>query len=298
MPIKPFLDYLLLEKKYSSHTYKAYQANLLSFQTFLSEFQTEGCGIEKVTYNEIRSWIVSLIQEGNSTRTVNRKLSVLRSYYKFLVRNQIIEISPLKTHKALKMAYKVPLPFSEQEVLDVLEGDFYPDNYLGVLQKTLLSLFYFTGIRRIELIELKYSNVDIEEGTIKVIGKRNKERLIPILSQMSSQLLLFLKCQDEEQIHRTSDLFFVSPKGEKLTEAFVYQTVKKYFNEVTTKSKKSPHVLRHSFASHLLDQGADINSIKELMGHSSIAATQHYTHGSIATIKSIYKKTHPREQKE
>ena len=298
MPIKPFLDYLLLEKKYSFHTHKAYQANLLSFQNFLSEFQIEEFGIEKVTYNEIRSWIVSLIQEGNSARTVNRKLSVLRSYYKFLVRNQIIKISPLKEHKALKMASKVPLPFSELEVLNVLEGDFYPDNYLGVLQKTLISLFYFTGIRRIELIELKCSNVDIDKGTIKVIGKRNKERLIPLLSQMRSQLLLLLKCQEEEQIHRTADLFFVSPKGEKLTEAFVYQTVKKYFNKVTTKSKKSPHVLRHSFASHLLDQGAGINSIKELMGHSSIAATQHYTHGSIATIKSIYKKTHPREQKE
>ena len=298
MPIKPFLDYLLLEKKYSSHTHKAYQANLLSFQTFLSESQIEEFGIEKATYNEIRSWIVSLIKEGNSARTVNRKLSVLRSYYKFLVRNEIIEISPLKEHKALKMASKVPLPFSEQEVLNVLEGDFYPHNYLGVLQKTLLNLFYFTGIRRIELIELKCSNVNIDEGIIKVIGKRNKERLIPLLSQMKSQLLLFLKCQEEEQIHRTSDLFFVSPKGEKLTEAFVYQTVKKYFNKVTTKSKKSPHVLRHSFASHLLDQGAGINSIKELMGHSSIAATQHYTHGSIATIKSIYKKTHPREKKE
>ena len=298
MPIKPFLDYLLLEKNYSSHTHKAYETNLVSFQNFLSESQAKECGIENVTYSEIRSWIVSLIQEGNSTRTVNRKLSVLRSYYKFLVRNQIIEISPLKEHKALKMASKVPLPFSEQEVLNVLEGDFYPDNYLGVLQRTLLSLFYFTGIRRIELIELKCSNIDIDQGTIKVIGKRNKERLIPLLSQMRSQLLFLLKCQEEEQIHRTSDLLFVSPKGEKLTEAFVYQTVKKYFNKVTTKSKKSPHVLRHSFASHLLDQGAGINSIKELMGHSSIAATQHYTHGSIATIKSIYKKTHPREKKE
>ena len=298
MSVKQFLDYLLLEKKYSSHTHKAYQANLSSFQAFLSKSQTKESGIDKVTYNEIRSWIVSLIHEGNSTRTVNRKLSVLRSYYKFLVRNHIIEISPLKEHKALKMASKVPLPFSEQEVLNVLEGDFYPNNYLGVLQKTLLSLFYFTGIRRIELIELKFSSVDLEEGTLKVIGKRNKERLIPLLSQIRAQLLLLLKCQGENQIHRTSDLFFVSPKGEKLTEAFVYQTVKKYFNKVTTKSKKSPHVLRHSFASHLLDQGAGINSIKELMGHSSISATQHYTHGSIATIKSIYKKTHPREQKE
>ena len=297
MPIKPFLDYLLLEKKYSLHTHKAYQANLQSFQIFITESQPETEGLEKVTYSEIRSWIVSLVKRGNSARTVNRKLSVLRSYYKFLVHNCIIEVSPLKEHNALKIASKVPLPFSEQEVLDVIEGDFYPNNYLGVLQKTLLSLFYYTGIRRIELIELKYSHVDIEQRIMKVLGKRNKERLIPLLSQMSTQLLFFIKRQEEEEIPRDTGLFFVSPKGKKLTEAFVYQTVKKYFNEVTTKSKKSPHVLRHSFASHLLDQGAGINSIKELLGHSSIAATQHYTHSSIATIKSIYKKTHPREQK-
>jgi len=297
MSINSFLEYLLFEKKYSFHTHKAYQTNLQSFKTFIIKFQPDAKGIENVTYGEIRSWIVSLINQGNSARTVNRKLSVLRSYYKFLVNNEIIQVSPVKEHKALKMASKVSLPFSKQEVLDVLEGDFYPDNYLGVLQKTLLSLFYFTGIRRIELIELKCSHVDIEQGMMKVLGKRNKERLIPLLSKMSAQLLLLLKRQEEELIPREADLFFVSSKGKKLTEAFVYQTVKKYFNEVTTKSKKSPHVLRHSFASHLLDQGAGINSIKELLGHSSIAATQHYTHGSIATIKSVYKKAHPREQK-
>ena len=296
MSIKSFLEYLLLEKKYSLHTHKAYQTNLKSFKNFVVESQPDADGIEDVTYSEIRSWIVSLIQQGNSSRTVNRKLSVLRSYYKFLVRNEIIEVSPLKEHKALKMASKVPLPFSEQEVLDVLDGDFYPDNYLGVLQKTLISLFYYTGIRRIELIELKCSHVDIEQGMMKVLGKRNKERLVPLLSQICTQLLLLLKQQEDEQIPREAGLFFVSTKGKKLTEAFVYQTVKKYFNEVTTKSKKSPHVLRHSFASHLLDQGAGINSIKELLGHSSIAATQHYTHGSIATIKSEYKKAHPREK--
>jgi integrase/recombinase XerC len=296
MNIKPFLEYILLEKKYSLHTHKAYQTNLQSFKTFVSETQFDADGIENVTYSEIRSWIVSLIHQGNSTRTVNRKLSVLRSYFKFLVRNEIIEVSPLKEHKALKMASKVPLPFSEQEVLDVLDGDFYPDNYLGVLQKTLLSLFYYTGIRRIELIDLKYSHVDIKQGIMKVLGKRNKERLVPLLSQICTQLLLLLKRQEDEQIPRESGLFFVSKKGKKLTEAFVYQTVKKYFNEVTTKSKKSPHVLRHSFASHLLDQGAGINSIKELLGHSSIASTQHYTHSSIATIKSVYKKAHPREK--
>ena len=297
MPIKSFLEYILLEKKYSSHTCKAYQANLKSFEVFVQESFPEATGIEEVSYGEIRSWIVRLIQEGNSTRTVNRKLSVLRSYYKFLVRNGIREVSPLKEHKALKMAAKVPMPFSEDEVLEVLEGDFYPDTYLGILQKTLLNLFYYTGIRRSELIDLKYTHVDLDQGVIKVLGKRNKERLIPLLFPMKKLLIALLKRQDEEQISRESNLFFISPKGKKLTEAFVYQTVKKYFSEVTTKTKKSPHVLRHSFASHLLDQGAGINSIKELLGHSSVAATQHYTHSSISTIKSVYKKAHPREQK-
>ena len=297
MPIKSFLEYILLEKKYSSHTCKAYQANLKSFEVFVQESFQDATGIEEVSYGEIRSWIVRLIQEGNSTRTVNRKLSVLRSYYKFLVRNGIREVSPLKEHKALKMAAKVPMPFSEDEVLEVLEGDFYPDTYLGILQKTLLNLFYYTGIRRSELIDLKYTHVDLDQGVIKVLGKRNKERLIPLLFPMKKLLIALLKRQDEEQISRESNLFFISPKGKKLTEAFVYQTVKKYFSEVTTKTKKSPHVLRHSFASHLLDQGAGINSIKELLGHSSVAATQHYTHSSISTIKSVYKKAHPREQK-
>ena len=297
MPIKPFLDYLLLEKNYSIHTHKAYQANLESFQNFIQDSQPETEGIENVSYSEIRSWIVDLIQQGNSTRTVNRKLSVLRSFYKFLVRNGVIEVSPLKEHKALKMAAKVPLPFSEEEVKEVLEGDSYPDNYLGVLQKTLLNLFYYTGIRRSELIDLKQTHVDLDNRTMKVLGKRNKERLVPLLPAMSKQLTELVKRQEEEHIIGESGRFFISPKGKKLTEAFVYETVKKYFSEVTTKIKKSPHVLRHSFASHLLDQGAGINAIKELLGHSSVAATQHYTHSSMSTIKSVYKKAHPRERK-
>ena len=297
MPIKPFLDYLLLEKNYSIHTQKAYQANLESFQNFIQDSQPETEGIENVSYSEIRSWIVDLIQQGNSTRTVNRKLSVLRSFYKFLVRNGVIEVSPLKEHKALKMAAKVPLPFSEEEVKEVLEGDSYPDNYLGVLQKTLLNLFYYTGIRRSELIDLKRTHVDLDNRTMKVLGKRNKERLVPLLPAMSKQLAELVKRQEEEHIIGEGGRFFISPKGKKLTEAFVYETVKKYFSEVTTKIKKSPHVLRHSFASHLLDQGAGINAIKELLGHSSVAATQHYTHSSMSTIKSVYKKAHPRERK-
>jgi len=297
MSIKSFLDYLLLEKNYSKHTYEAYQANLNSFQHFIAETHPdEVAGIDQVSYSEIRSWIVDLIQKGNSTRTVNRKLSVLRSYYKYLVRNGTLTVSPLKEHKPLKMAAKVPLPFSDEEVNKVLEGDFYPDNYLGVLQKTILKLFYYTGIRRSELINLKRNAIDLETNTIKVLGKRNKERLVPLLPQMSTQLNLLLQYQEQEQLPIYSEYLLRSPTGEKLTEAFVYQSVKKYFSKVTTKIKKSPHVLRHSFASHLLDQGAEINAIKELLGHSSVAATQHYTHGSIAAVKAVYKKAHPREK--
>ncbi|MGB1555957.1 MAG: tyrosine-type recombinase/integrase [Flavobacteriaceae bacterium] len=297
MSIKSFLDYLLLEKKYSKHTYDAYRANLDSFQEYIAGIHSDTLeNIDQASYSEIRSWIVALIQDGNSTRTVNRKLSVLRSYYKYLVRNGTLTVSPLKTHKPLKMAAKAPLPFSEEEVNKVLEGDFYPDNYLGVLQKTILTLFYYTGIRRSELINLKRNALDLNTSTIKVLGKRNKERLVPLLPQMILQLKLLLQSQEKEKLSEQSEYLLLSPAGEKLKEAFVYQSVKKYFSKVTTKTKKSPHVLRHSFASHLLDQGAEINSIKELLGHSSVAATQHYTHGSIAAVKAVYKKAHPREK--
>jgi len=297
MPVKPFLDYLLYEKKYSLHTHKAYQSNLEAFQEFIANTPAGTQDLEGVSYGEIRSWIVDLIKQGNSTRTVNRKLSVLRSYYKFLVRIGSVEVSPLKEHKALKMASKVPLPFSEQEVIAVLEGDFFPDSYTGVLEKTILNLFYYTGIRRSELIELKTNNVDLSSGVLKVLGKRNKERRVPLLPQMCSQMRVFNHTLDQEGVERAGTYFFVSSKGKKLTEDFVYQTVRKYFSLTTTKIKKSPHVLRHSFASHLLDQGAGLNAIKELLGHSSIAATQHYTHSSMSKIQEVYKKAHPREKK-
>ena len=252
--------------------------------------------LEEVSYGEIRSWIVFLIQKGNSTRTVNRKISVLRSYYKFLMRVGSIERSPLKEHKALKMATKVQLPFSQEEVARVLNSDFFPKNYNGVLQKTILSLFYYTGIRRSELIGLKYEDINLSKDLIKVLGKQNKERLIPLLPEIKVQIKTLLSLQNQSSALRSQGLFFQTENGRKLTEAYVYKTVNDYFGRVSTKTKKSPHVLRHSFATHLLDQGADLNSIKDLLGHSSIAATQHYTHSSMAKIQEVYKKTHPREQ--
>jgi integrase/recombinase XerC len=298
MSIHSFLEYISLEKNSSVHTQTAYQGDLKDFKGFLlkQDLPCKDNFLEEVSYGEIRSWIVFLIQKGNSTRTVNRKISVLRSYYKFLMRVGSIERSPLKEHKALKMATKVQLPFSQEEVARVLNSDFFPKNYNGVLQKTILSLFYYTGIRRSELIGLKYEDINLSKDLIKVLGKQNKERLIPLLPEIKVQIKTLLSLQNQSSALRSQGLFFQTENGRKLTEAYVYKTVNDYFGRVSTKTKKSPHVLRHSFATHLLDQGADLNSIKDLLGHSSIAATQHYTHSSMAKIQEVYKKTHPREQ--
>ena len=295
MSIPAFLEYLSLEKKCSPHTLKAYQANLEAFEMFITEHGSLET-IEVVSYGEIRAWIVSLIQSGNTPRTVNRKLSALRSYYKFLLRIGSIPVSPLKEHKALKTDTKVALPFSQEEIQRLLAADFFPEEYTGVLQRTVIQLLYYTGIRRSELIELKVQDVDLSEGLMKVLGKRNKERLLPLLPEMKTQLTQLLEQQKQHQISRESEHFFVNSRGKKLSEAFVYETVKTYLSKVSTKTKRSPHVLRHSFATHLLDQGADLNAIKDLLGHSSIAATQHYTHSSMKKIQDIYKKAHPREK--
>ena len=295
MSIPAFLEYLSLEKKCSPHTLKAYQANLKAFEVFITD-QGSLETIEVVSYGEIRAWIVSLIQSGNTPRTVNRKLSALRSYYKFLLRIGSIPVSPLKEHKALKTDTKVALPFSQEEIQRLLAADFFPEEYTGVLQRTVIQLLYYTGIRRSELIELKVQDVDLSEGLMKVLGKRNKERLLPLLPEIKTQLTQLLEQQKQYQISRESEHFFVNSRGKKLSEAFVYETVKTYLSKVSTKTKRSPHVLRHSFATHLLDQGADLNAIKDLLGHSSIAATQHYTHSSMKKIQDIYKKAHPREK--
>ena len=295
MSIPAFLEYLSLEKKCSPHTLKAYQANLEVFDVFVTE-QGSLETIEEVSYGEIRAWIVSLIQSGNTPRTVNRKLSALRSYYKFLLRIGSIPVSPLKEHKALKTDTKVALPFSQEEIQRLLAADFFPEEYTGVLQRTVIQLLYYTGIRRSELIELKVQDIDLSEGLMKVLGKRNKERLLPLLPEIKTQLTQLLEQQKQHQSSRESEHFFVNSLGKKLSEAFVYETVKTYLSKVSTKTKRSPHVLRHSFATHLLDQGADLNAIKDLLGHSSIAATQHYTHSSMKKIQDIYKKAHPREK--
>ena len=296
MAIAKFIDYVEKEKNYSPHTLTAYQNDLESFASFCaSEYQE--MSINLIDYPLIRSWIVSLGQEGKSNRTINRKISVLRSYYNFLMRIEVRKSNPLRKHKPLKEEKKVQLPFTEKEIADLLDGAYFEDTHQGLLAKTIIETLYSTGMRRTELIHLEYRQVDFENNQLKVIGKRNKERIIPIIPSLKKQLNHFASLVESMRNQTGNPYFFCNQKGEKLSDTLVYQLVNDYLNKVSTKVKRSPHMLRHSFATHLLNQGADLNTVKDLLGHASLAATQIYTHSSMEQIKAVYKDAHPRGYK-
>ncbi|MFD0835441.1 tyrosine-type recombinase/integrase [Mariniflexile aquimaris] len=296
MPFKSFTDYLLLEKNYSSLTVNAYSNDLSTFSEFINkEYQTNS--INQVNYSQIRTWIVSLVESGISNRSINRKISALSTYYKFLLKIKEIEVSPLAKHKALKTSKKIQIPFSEQEVVNVLDDFNFENDFEGVRNKLIIELFYSTGIRRIELIELKLSNFNLENKTLKVLGKRNKERIIPILNSVIKLLHIYIKERNSLEVIEDEEYLFLTKKGFKLYETLVYRIINDYFSLASSKVKKSPHILRHSFATHLLNQGADLNAVKELLGHSSLAATQVYTHNSIAELKKVHVNAHPRSKK-
>lgn len=296
MLFKPFADYLLLEKKYSKLTVKAYQRDLERFLEFIkNEYETSN--IDQVNYSQIRSWIVSMVENGLSNRSINRKLSALNTYYKFLLKIEVISLNPLAKHKALKTNKTVQIPFSEKEVIAVLNELYFESDFEGIRNKLIIELFYSTGIRRIELVELKLLNVDLEEKTLKVLGKRNKERILPLLDSLVPTFKKYLILRGELESITDRDVLFLTKKGVKIYETLVYRIINEYFSLVSAKVKKSPHILRHSFATHLLNQGADINAVKELLGHSSLAATQVYTHNSIAELKKVHVNAHPRSEK-
>ena len=293
MSLDIFIEYLVKERNYSNNTIIAYKNDLKEFQNFcLIEFNYEN--LKKSNYSLIRSWIVSLVESGLSNRSINRKISVLRSYFNFLMKIGELDKSPLKNHKPLKEEKKIQVPFSEKEINSLLDGDFFKKDYEGTMIKTLIQLFYSTGLRLSEVTNLKNMSVDLVNKKIKVLGKRNKERIIPIIDSLMNQLLKFQELKKQIISDPESEFFFVNEKNIKLKNIYVYKVVNLYLNKVSTKSKRSPHMLRHSFATHLLNRGADINSVKELLGHASLAATQIYTHSSMEKIKSIYKKSHPR----
>ncbi|MFC2120236.1 tyrosine-type recombinase/integrase [Bacteroidota bacterium] len=288
-----FLKYLQFEKRYSIHTLSSYETDLEQYIIFCKK--NYGKQIEINTdHHLIRKWVVELIENGLSTRTVNRKISTLKSFYKFLIRNNYISINPMD--KVLQPKFKKNLPyFVEEKQMDLLldKVEFGAD-FSGVRDKLIIEILYCTGIRLSELINIKNNDFDNEKLTILVLGKRNKERLIPLSKNLSKELSGYINIRNREFSKGTNPYLFITDKGGVLYPKFVYRLVNKYLSFVTTIDKRSPHILRHTFATIMLNSGADLNAIKEFLGHSNLAATQIYTHTSFEKLKSIYKQAHPR----
>ena len=297
MPFKSFTDYLLLEKNYSVLTVNAYTKDLEEFLRFIDN-HTGIKSINQANYSQIRSWIVFLVESGISNRSINRKMSSLNTYYKFLLKTSDIISNPLLKHKALKTDRKVQIPFSKNEIAMVLDDlNFDNDDFESIRNKFIIELFYSTGIRRIELITLKLSNIDFHNKTLKVLGKRNKQRIVPLLESVIETGTKYLEQRKGLGGILDDDILFLTKKGVKVYETLVYRIIKDYFSSVSSKTKNSPHIIRHSFATHLLNEGASLNAVKELLGHSSLASTQVYTHNSISELKNVHIKAHPRSKK-
>ncbi|MEJ1223757.1 tyrosine-type recombinase/integrase [Sediminicola sp. 1XM1-17] len=296
MSIPSFLEYLSLERKYSPHTVTAYRTDLAEWSLFCSkEFSLDD--IDGANYSLIRSWIVHLVDSKVSNRTINRKIASLKAYYKFLLRIGRIAANPLAKHTALKTAKKVEIPFSETEMENVLQQISYSNDFEGARDKLIVALLYTSGIRRAELVNLKMAHVNFSGKSLKVLGKRSKERILPLLSSTQELFHSYFDYRNTLEVITDKDFVFLAKGGNKIYETLVYRIINRYFSEVSSKVKKSPHILRHTFATHLLNKGADLNSVKELLGHSSLASTQVYTHNSIAELKKVHFTSHPRNKK-
>lgn len=294
--VKAYQEYLIKEKNYSALTVNAYLNDILAFEMYLVSYH-DAIGLKDITYSVIRSWIVFLVENKNANKTINRKISSLKSFYKFLLKIKEIDANPLLKHKSLKVPKKVQIPFSVVETVAVFEENDFPDDFEGIRNRLIIELFYTTGMRRAELISLSVNNIDFANKAIKVIGKRNKERILPLLPCTISLLMKYQQLIKTTFENSNSEVLILSKKGNKISESFVYRLINDYFSSVSQKVKKSPHVLRHTFATHLLNNGADLNSVKELLGHASLSSTQIYTHSSLAELKKIYEGAHPRSQK-
>jgi integrase/recombinase XerC len=298
MYLKAFIDYLLYEKKYAQLTVNAYQKDINSLLDFVNKANnTDNIGIESINYSQIRSWIVSLVEENISNRSINRKISALNTCFKFLIKVEAIPTNPLAKHKALKTSKKVQIPFSIEEVDLAITSTDGQDKFESLRNKLIVELLYSTGIRRSELINIKLKGFDATAKTLKVIGKRNKERIIPLIPSVISTYQLYLNERSSVPNLDKDQFLFITSKGKKTYDTLIYRIVNKYFKQVSAKQKTSPHILRHSFATHLLNEGADLNAVKELLGHSSLSSTQVYTHNNINELSKVYKNAHPRSKK-
>ncbi len=288
MYIDDFVRYLSLEKRFSLHTVQAYKNDLLEFESFISQnFQV---ALIDVNHNFIRSWVVALMENAISPRSVRRKISTLSGFYKYLIIRNVISSSPVDKVPLPKVPKKLPVFVEENTMNFLFDSSFFTSDEIGVRDKAVILLIYHTGMRLSELISIKLSGLDFVKNTVKVLGKRNKERILPFSFEINETLKLYLSYREV----LGGDYLFVTPKGEKMYPKLVYRIVHNYLSKVSSLNKTSPHVLRHTFATHLLNNGADLNSIKELLGHANLSATQIYTHNSLEKIKSIYKQAHPR----
>ncbi|MFT5753194.1 MAG: integrase/recombinase XerC [Flavobacterium sp.] len=293
--LQAYQDYLQKEKNYSSLTLRAYLDDIKSFQNYLAENHDE-LPLEQINYSQVRSWIVALVENGIANTSINRKISSLKSFYKFLLKIKQIDFNPISKHKSLKVPKKVQIPFSEKELNCALSMGFIENDFESIRNKLIVELFYTTGIRRAELINLKTNNLDKYNKTLKVLGKRNKERIIPLLDCTIDLIDLYNLQKNKLENIQNTDVLILSKKGKILSETFVYRMINSYFSDISDKVKKSPHVLRHTFATHLLNNGADLNSVKELLGHASLSSTQIYTHSSLSELQRVYKDAHPRNK--
>jgi integrase/recombinase XerC len=289
--LNSFFDYLTYEKKYSTHTIISYKNDLFQFILFINPSEEE-FSISEINYQHIRAWVTNLIKHKIAARSVNRKLSSLKSFFKYLQRQQIIEINPLSKISGPKTPKRLPVFVDEQQMENLFLDVVFEEGFNGQRDRLILDLLYQTGIRRSELTHLKETDVDLFNSTIKVLGKRNKERLIPISLELKRNLDDYLSVK--QALNISNIMLLVTDKGNAISEQAVYKSVKNYLSQVTTIQKKSPHVLRHTFATHLLNNGADINAVKDLLGHANLSATQVYTHNTIDKLKKSYKQAHPR----
>jgi len=283
-----FITYLSSEKRFSEHTIKSYNTDLKQFISFLSsEFQIID-EINEISFQIIRTWIASLLEKGLSPRSVNRKISTLKTYFKFLIREGKLIENPMMKVVAPKSKKRLPVFIEEDQIASLLNEVQFEEGFVGQRNRLIIELFYVTGIRLSELINIKISDVDFNNQSIKVLGKRNKERIIPLSSTTINSLNNFI--ENNQKNH----FLFTNLDGMKLYTKLVYRLVNKYIAKISSVNKKSPHILRHTFATHMLNNGADINAIKELLGHANLSATQVYTHNTIEKLKTVYKQAHPR----
>jgi len=290
-----YQQYLSKEKKFSPHTIQAYVKDIQDFISFIRPYQDN---FLKVTTRDVRKWLSKLSLKGYSEKTINRKIASVKNFYNFLLKTDTISQNPLHPIKSLKVRKKIPVPFSPDEMNTLFDSDIFEDDFEGIRDKVLITILYSTGIRRSELINIKISDIDFHNKQLKVLGKRNKERIVPLLSSVVDLIEAYIQIKNDFfKNELNSGYLFVTQKGKKMYGMLVYRLINSYLSKVSVKHKKSPHMIRHTFATHLLNNGADLNAIKELLGHTSLAATQVYTHTSVQHLKEIYKKTHPRSKK-